>query len=94
MEAAQTELKYQIESAVKEIDEIKKKNAEVSFVRNPDDVREEGGLDVVLYLSIKLRRSEDFENIPDSLNINTSISLNKLGRFQFAEAIFIIYIQS
>ena len=79
MEATQTELKYQIESAVKEIDEIKKKNAEVSFVRNPEE--EEGGLDVVLYLSIKLRRSEDFENIPDSLNINTSISLNKLGRF-------------
>ena len=81
MEATQTELKYQIETAVKEIDEIKNKNAEVSFVRNPEEVKEEGGLDVVLYLSIKLRRSEDFENIPDSLNINTSISLNKLGRF-------------
>ena len=85
MEATQTELKYQIESAVKEIDEIKKKNAEVSFVGNPDDLKEEGGLDVVLYLSIKLRKNEDFDNIPDSLNINTSISLNKLGRFDIAE---------
>ena len=80
MEQKETNLKNQIECAVKGLEDIKNKNAEVSFVRTPEDL-DQGGLDIVLYLSIKLRRIEELENIPDSLNINTSISLNNLGRY-------------
>ena len=75
-----TDIKNQIQSAVREIDELRNKKAEVSFVKSAEDLEEAGGLDVVLYLSIKLRKNEDLENIPDSLKINTSITLNKLGR--------------
>ena len=75
-----TDIKNQIQSAVREIDELRNKKAEVSFVKSAEDLEESGGLDVVLYLSIKLRKNEDLENIPDSLKINTSITLNKLGR--------------
>ena len=75
-----TDIKNQIQSAVREIDELRNKKAEVSFVRSAEDLEEAGGLDVVLYLSIKLRKNEDLENIPDSLKIKTSITLNKLGR--------------
>ena len=75
-----TDIKNQIQSAVREIDELRNKKAEVSFVRSAEDLEEGAGLDVVLYLSIKLRKNEDLENIPDSLKINTSITLNKLGR--------------
>ena len=80
MEPSETDIKNQIEEAVKDIDQLKDKNAEVSFVKNAEDLEEGGGLDLVLYLSIKLRKSEEFEGIPDSLKINTSITLNKLGR--------------
>ena len=62
-----TDIKNQIQSAVREIDELRNKKAEVSFVRSAEDLEEAGGLDVVLYLSIKLRKNEDLENIPDSL---------------------------
>ena len=80
-----TDIKNQIQSAVREIDELRNKKAEVSFVKSAEDLEEGGGLDVVLYLSIKLRKNEDLENIPDPLKINTSITLNKLGRIWFAD---------
>ena len=80
MEQTETNLKNQIECAVKGLDDIKNKDAEVSFVRTPEDL-DGAGLDIVLYLSIKLRRIEELENIPEALDINTSISLNNLGRY-------------
>ena len=82
-----TDIKNQIQTAVEEIDDLKNKRAEVSFVKTAEDLEEGGvgGLDLVLYLSIKLRKTEDFSNIPDSLKINTSITLNKLGRIWFAD---------
>ena len=84
MEPTEADIKNQIQTAVEEIDDLKNKRAEVSFVKTAEDLEEGGvgGLDLVLYLSIKLRKTEDFPNIPDSLKINTSITLNRSGRFQ------------
>ena len=59
MEPTEADIKNQIQTAVEEIDDLKNKRAEVSFVKTAEDLEEGGvgGLDLVLYLSIKLRIS-------------------------------------
>ena len=62
MAVVETELKHRIETAVKNIHQIRRQEADFQFVSQPGDV--EADQDLVLYLTIKVRSAEHPDTVP------------------------------
>ena len=77
MEPSDKELQYRIEKAVKDIEEIKTQNAEVTFINDPGDL-EDSDVDLILYLTIKMKNNEvagDVTVIKSNMHGNATISI-------------------
>ena len=75
MEPSDKELQYRIEKAVKDIEEIKTQNAEVTFINDPGDLED---VDLILYLTIKMKNNEvagDVTVIKSNMHGNATISI-------------------
>ena len=82
MESGDRELQYRIERAVKDIDEIRSQNAEVTFINDPDEL-EDSDVDLILYLTIKMKNNEvagDVTVIKSNMNGNATISIGNSGQ--------------
>ena len=82
MESGDRELQYRIERAVKDIDEIKSQNAEVTFINDPEEL-EDSDVDLILYLTIKMKNNEvagDVTVIKSNMNGNATISIGNSGQ--------------
>ena len=81
------ELKVQIEAALNNVEEIKSKNAVVSFRSHESDDKEDRSIDkndeIVLYVSIKIKKDEsDNEDVPVEEN-KTKESIDEVGNQSF-----------